>query len=221
MRTYTKLADIFIRLNSGKPLNDNDMFWAQKDTPIVKLALKIVSDYHNEFLNIFDFDFSKPKELKGIFKHICGLVIGLANNDASMMTTAYAVNYDNLDFEEGVPYEENARAGLGIIFDLFRHSFGGKEIGKSQKKKFLKLGTLIPFFFKEYTDSPEEDKMKIFHKWMEIIVYILENEDGIQLLKTPGAQNLNARKIATTLERVQRWWDGGVILGVPPRMLAN
>lgn len=216
----SKLADIFIRLNGGKPLNDNDMFWAQKDTTIVSLAMAIVTEFHRDFLEVFDYNFRDKTSLRKMFKHICGLVIGLANNDATKMSTAYAVNSSNLEFEGEITREQgeaNLRTGLRVVFDLFRSAFRDwrDDITKSQKRKFLSLGTLIPFFFKEYTDN--SDKEAIIRKWREIIVYILRHKNGIELLRTSGAQNLNASKITKTLERVNNWWQGNDVLGVIPR----
>lgn len=220
----SKLADIFIRLNNGKPLGDKDMFWAQKESYVVQLIKTITgeNEYNDRFKEIFAFDFDTKdkKNLRSKFHNLCGLVIGLGTNDATKMSTSYAVNSNNLviTVDEREVYEVNVRTGLMLIFDLFQgayNDFGASEISKTKKKGFMSLGKLIPFFYKEYVD--EQNKEQVIAKWREIIVYILKHKDGKELLKTTGAQNLNEVKITKTLQRVSEWWRGDDVPGVIPR----
>ena len=83
--TQDQLADIFVRLNSGSPLKDSDMFWAYRDTNLVKAVRLYIQDSTRLKMALGGLDLGRRADLA----NWVGLVYGLALQNAGEMTTSF------------------------------------------------------------------------------------------------------------------------------------
>jgi hypothetical protein len=145
----SKLAEIFIRLNRGAPLKDKDFMWVNRDTPLISATIKAVERHESAFSRCFNVDLSKNDKLRNSLPNLVGLVCGLNQGDASMMTTSFTRLSDYLESDID---EERIEKGLAIIFQLFDLANKKYPVSKpTEMRKFFKLGQVIAFFYRDLT----------------------------------------------------------------------
>ena len=91
--THDEIAEIFNRLNSGKPLGDNDKFHSRMTTPVLRRLNEIkthpaLRDDINKFIGTI----GSGKTRKGL-SDMVGLILAIATNQKSCITTSYEQNY--------------------------------------------------------------------------------------------------------------------------------
>lgn len=206
-----QLADIFIRLNSGAPLTDSDMFWAHRDSVLVKQTRKLVCQ-NKQLSEIFGGqDMTYRKDLA----NWVGLVYGLSTQNAGNMTTSYLRISEAEDDAgaKGLHHEVDetfVRQGLGAILELYTLANKEPVVTKAEQKKYKKLGLINAFFLSEWMDATPNAQRGIVRKWANLVMRLRTEEtrdEVLDILKVPGAQNLNSVKIERVLKRVNDYLE--------------
>lgn len=113
------ICEIFERLNSGKPLTDNDKYWNRKDTPAMQLLnrLRCSAEFGPNIRKYMWPNVGGGKGRSGL-NHFIGLILGLVNQRAECISTSFMQN--------GVTLMETAvdEAGERRVTDFMRWYFG-------------------------------------------------------------------------------------------------
>lgn len=131
------ICEIFERLNSGKPLSDNDKYWNRKETPAMQLLnrLKCSAEFGPLIRRYMWSNLGGGKGRSGL-NHFIGLLLGLINQRAECISTSFMQNGGTL-METVVDADAESRVYnfmrwyFGLLTDVFqftnwtvRRSFG-------------------------------------------------------------------------------------------------
>ena len=87
------ICEIFERLNSGKPLADNDKYWNRKDTPAMQLLNKIKNSAEfGPLIRKYMWNNLGGGKGRSGLNHFIGLVLGLLNEQADCISTSFMQN---------------------------------------------------------------------------------------------------------------------------------
>jgi len=114
--THDEIAEIFNRLNSGKPLGDNDKFHSRMTTPVLRSLNEVKS--HPELrddINKFIGPIGSGKTRKGL-SDMVGAILAVSTGQTARITTSYEQNYRYLSTVFTAP--QNAR-----IVEFFKAYF--------------------------------------------------------------------------------------------------
>ena len=113
------ICEIFERLNSGKPLTDNDKYWNRKETPAMQLLnrLKSSSEFGPLIRKYMWPNLGGGKGRSGL-NHFIGLILGLINARPECISTSFMQNGPVL---MNTAVDE---AGEGRVTDFLRWYFG-------------------------------------------------------------------------------------------------
>lgn len=113
------ICEIFERLNSGKPLTDNDKYWNRKETPAMQLLsrLKNSSEFGPLIRKYMWPNLGGGKGRSGL-NHFIGLILGLINARPECISTSFMQNGPVL---MNTAVDE---AGEGRVTDFLRWYFG-------------------------------------------------------------------------------------------------
>jgi hypothetical protein len=113
------ICEIFERLNSGKPLTDNDKYWNRSDTPAMQLLnrLKCSAEFGPLIRKYMWLNVGGGKGRSGL-NHLIGLILGLVNQRAECISTSFMQNGRTL-METTVD-----EAGERRVTDFMRWYFG-------------------------------------------------------------------------------------------------
>lgn len=213
-------ADIFIRFNRGVKLSDSDRFWANRDMPLVRATLDMLDRYDTKLSEVFGgIDVhSRPSLANWV-----ALVAGLTTGDAANMTTSYtrlADGDDPLLMKE--PDVETIDTGVNLLIKLYTRINKRFPVDAKTLKTYASVGYINAFYFADIfretariDASGTVDFKRIESRWATIIEgtrNATTMEDVMKALKTPGANNLNTKKVSKTLEKVDLYLATGVAL---------
>lgn len=216
-----QLAEVFIRLNSGSSLKDKDLCWANRNKPLVDATVHTLTANADRLRGIFGpkVNLSTASDLRPRLHNWVGLINGLNNRSASMMTSSYIRLSSHLDD----PINQDAiDEGIDLICTLYeRANLRYPETNATHLQKNASLGHVIAFFYQYImylpdgeTPRPFEHREEVIHRWVDVIGHIRSYPDS-PLLVTTGPQNLNHRKVSAVVRRVEDWFNGNEIAGVP------
>lgn len=209
--TAEQLADIFIRLNSGKKLTDSDMLHAYRDTPFVKAVEQ----------NIISCERLKRALGNPTMGHRtylanwAAMAAGLMTRNAGNMTNSYLRLYDATNSLNCTEEQANRiRTGIAAYCDLLEQANADapldltnkKECGKARELR--KVGKLAAYFFHEWMSADDaEAREAIMEKYVTVIVRLRCSVKRVQeamedALTTPGAQNLNEKKVLRVVKKI-------------------
>jgi hypothetical protein len=196
--TPGQVADIFERLNCGKPLTDNDKFYNRRDSPVISFIIgeliehPALSQYFRKYtcLNIA----SKTRSQLG---DIVGAVVAIIRNSVACIRTSFDRIGEFL-------YEEMTEEKKKLVIDIFKFYFSLVREGLSRKsetkpkKKYLKLSNMfgIWLYWRLHEDYyPQEmANREVMNKslkiWMQFAVDIQDEDEkkGIFYELTSGQQ---------------------------------
>lgn len=196
----SQLADVFIRLNSGKPLTQADYCWACRDSPLIRSTMAILEANKERFRPLFGgADITNRKTLPDWV----GIFAGIVTNHAGHMTTSFERLSAHLDTE--VPPAAGA-AAMDALFDLYTRANAAAVVSASTLKKYQALGFINAFFFDAWLCAA--DKETAIANWVRVIVHIRTTFNKYVVTVT-GAQNLNDRKLTEVREKVRDWLETG------------
>jgi len=213
-----QLAEVFIRLNSGKPLTNADYCWASRDQPLVRDTVEILKSVKTRISGIFGgADICSRKTLP----NWVGLFAGIVTEDAGNMTTSFERVSVNLDKEIS---PATADCVMDALHSLYSGALGKTPLSSKEEKKlgkrYMSIGFINAFFFADWLD-PKVGKSTAINKWAKVIEHMRSTpiltgkgpKYDEWLVKVDGAQNLNSTKVAIVLEKVNHWIDTGEYLG--------
>lgn len=209
--TPAQLAEVFIRLNSGKPLTQADYCWACRDTPLIRTTMAILATNKERFRPLFGgADITHRRNLPDWV----GLFAGIVSGNAGNMTTSFERLSAHL--ETAVP-DDSATAAMDALFDLYTRANTLHVPATSALKKYQTLGFINAFFFDDWLAAPVKETA--IANWVRVIGHV--RTVNRWLVMVDGAQNLNTRKLAAVREKVQTWLTTGACLccggaAVPP-----
>jgi hypothetical protein len=203
--TPAQLAEVFIRLNSGKPLKQADYCWACRDTPLIRSTMEILEANKERFRALFG---GVDITLRGRLPDWVGLFAGLVTNNAGNMTTSF--ERLNLYLDSVIPIATGT-AAMDALFDLYTRANTTAVVPSKTLKAYQAIGFVNAFFMNDWMTST--DKTVAIADWVRVIVHIRTTKGGAALVKVGGAQNLNSERIARVRVQVQHWLTSGHITG--------
>jgi hypothetical protein len=205
--TNEQLAEIFIRLNSGAALKDYDLFWARRDSALVRATRRLVCNNQRLSTALGNLDLTYRNDLANWI----AIVSGLSTWNSGNMTTSYIRQSEGpgLGLEMEIR-EDRVIDGINALCDLLEAANVTYPVLVKEQKKLKKVGKIIAFFLHEWMAAENRD---IVHaKWLDIIGRIRGSDDiakpMLTALSTTGAQNLTADKISETLAQVASYLAG-------------
>ncbi len=205
--TSEQLADIFIRLNSGAPLSDSDMFWAYRDTPLVKATLRLVTKNERLKAALGGCDLENRRDLANWVAH----VVGLSEHNAGLMSTSYIRAAESGTLVKEV-HEERVKAGLAALCELYERANSEAVVSEKEQRTYKKIGKVNAFFLADLmTAATTAERAECLDKWAWIVTQLRGNDKARRAmesaLRTTGAQNLNTTKIENVLQQVNTYLD--------------
>ncbi len=213
--TQNQLADVFLRLNSGAALRDSDMFWAYRETPLVKATKQLI--YQNDRLKnaLGGRDLTRRGDLANWVAH----VFGLSRQDSGWMTTSFLrISHKDVNGLEEVPNEAFIREGLNALCALYERANVQHPVTAKVQKTFAKIGYVNAYFLEEWMTAASSERADVIEKWVGIIGALRSEDEEVsvpmkQALQITGAQNLNKDKILTVLRKLNRFLEGQAVDG--------
>ena len=195
-----QLAEVFIRLNSGKALSQADYCWACRDTPLIESTMALLAANKERFAPLFGgADITSRKTLPDWV----GVMAGITTGNAANMTTSFERLQEHLD----TPVDTAAaQAALDAMFELYTRANATAPMSDSHLKRYQKLGHINAFFFDAWLTAATATAIT---NWSRVIVYIRTTPVGIGLITVTGAQNLNIEKLAAVKTKVTAWLTTG------------
>jgi hypothetical protein len=203
--TDEQLSVIFERLNSGKSLKDKDHVWNWKKSSLVASTIKVMTA-NARFSDVFGgVRFDSPEALRPDLPHWVGLLYGLKCKDAARMTTSWIRMNKYKDVDLDCPRVHN---GLEALFQFYVRANERAPLSKPSKyKEYRRLGFINAFFLADgMKASTLEAKEEAVVKWLAVVEHVRTEENGKELVKVSGAQNLDGKKIDTILTKVNDWY---------------
>jgi hypothetical protein len=211
--TPSQLADAFIRLNSGSPLKDSDMFWAMKDSSLLKAVDRLI--HKNERLStaLGKQDLKNRPDLS----NWVALVYSLATRNSGNMTTSYIrisndsdggldVEVDDVFVKQGIDAVCSVLEAAWLKLDGVELMGGPARVPDSEKKKFKKVGKIMAFFLEEWMKS--DNKLATITKWRDIVVRY-RTEPNVPRAFAVNGGYLTSAKIKTVLTRLNYFLETG------------
>ena len=200
--TPSQLAEVFIRLNSGKPLSQADYCHASRDTPLVAATIEIMTENRERFRAFFSgADITTRKNLPDWV----GVVLGIATKSAGNMTTSFERIQEFLDIS--VNHADVHRA-MDALFDLYTRA-STVAASSRELKSYTKVGFINAFFLADWmsatTDAARE---KAITDWLRVITHI-RTTGSKGIVTIGGAQNLTEAKITAICNNVRTWLQTG------------
>ena len=144
--THDDIAEIFNRLNSGKPLGDNDKFYSRMKTPVLKRLddVKNHPDLRSDF-NRFIGQIGCGKTRKGL-SDMVGAVLAIATKNGehggkACINTSYELNHRYLGADFTAEQFADAIAFFGAYFEMLRGAVDSTT--RKPRKIFGKLSGVL------------------------------------------------------------------------------
>lgn len=174
-------SDIYERLNSGKKLTDNKLFWSRKDTPIIRFIMEELPKIPQfaKYIGIPGKRNGKSKTFP-LLEDMSGAVIALKTGDISMLTTAYRIlgselhnDFTNIGDETKI---------IQVFKDYIR--FINEERGGLKGSKYKKLSGMLGLYICAVINKQDEKMIRWY-------ISIYSEEVMREILK--NVKNGNAR----------------------------
>jgi hypothetical protein len=194
------LAEVFIRLNSGKSLTQADYCHASRDSPLISSTLAILQENKERFRSLFGGSDITKRETTPDW---VGVVLGLSTGDAGNMTTSFERLQAFLDMHIDA---ESVSEGFDALFELYTRAAAMTSASASMLKRFERVGCINAFFLADWMDA--DDKEEAIANWVRVITHI--RTTGLtSIVATSGAQNLTSVKIHVVRTKVHAWLATG------------
>ena len=203
--SFVQLADVFIRLNSGKALTNADYCHASRDSPLIRGTIEHLTPYKERLRALFGGnDILAKKSLP----HWIGIVLGLTLNVPGNMTTSFIRIQEHLDLAVNGAAVATAMDALVDLYTRANTAFVLPEKGLS---RYSHIGFINAFFIADWMSVPAESTVE---NWLRVILHI-RKEDDDRIVHISGAQNLNDKKIQLVHDNVHTWLSKGVVAAPP------
>jgi hypothetical protein len=205
------LAEIFIRLNKGVKLTDSDLYWANREQPLVRATLEILEEYDERLRAAFG---GCDVRSRADLANWVALVVGLSTRKAGNMTTSY-LRIAEMELLTKAVDMDTVRTGFDRLLRLYTRANAEYTDSAKALKDYRRVGFVNAFFFDDIFNS--SDDVKVEDKWVNIIGKLRNATTRAAMtsaLKTKGANNLNSRKVSEVLDQVNAYLDTGTTQAV-------
>jgi hypothetical protein len=197
-----QLSEVFMRLNSGKPLTNVDYCWSSKHRPLIRSTMEILEANKERFRELFGgADITHRSKLPGWV----GLFAGITTGSSGNMTTSFERLSSSLN--RTVPADV-AGAAMDALFVLYSTANAVSHVHSKELKKYQTLGFINAFFIDAWLEA--EDSSVVISNWVRIISHIRSTSNK-SLVYVEGAQNLTIDKITKVRNKVNDWLNTGDI----------
>jgi hypothetical protein len=201
-----QLADIFIRLNSGQQLSDSDMFWAYRDTHVMKGVRSLILENARLKAVFGDIDMNYRPDLANWVAYYRGL-----STVAGNMSTSYHRASENDGLQAKLD-EEAVRNGIDALCTLYERANTGFPASSKELRSYKKIGFVNAFFLADWMSADVATKPAIITKWLGVIGRLRSDADTQRKMRyalhtTGGAQNLTAKKIDEVIGQVNKYLE--------------
>ena len=198
-----QLAEVFIRLNSGKALSQADYCHACRDAPLIASTIEILEANRERFRSLFG---GEDITKRALMPDWVGVVLGLSTGIGGNMTTSFERIQTYLEEEIDT---EAVTAGMNALFDLYTRAAAVTASSTKELKRYVKIGFINAFFLAAWMESA--DKEKVITDWVRVISHI--RKTGLtSLISVSGAQNLTDVKILAVHEKIRVWLANGTMV---------
>jgi hypothetical protein len=212
--TPSQLADAFIRLNSGSPLKDSDMFWAMKDCPLLKAVERLVLSNARLSVALGGQDLKHRPDLG----NWVGLVYGLTTRNSGNMTTSYIrlsndsdggldIDVDDAFVKQGIDAVCSVLESAWLQLDGAGRLNGTGSVSPAEKKKFKKLGKILMLLLDEWMRA--DNKLATITKWRDIVVRYRGEKKLQRAMYNYSGGHPNKNKIENILARLNTYLETG------------
>lgn len=203
--TSAQLAEVFIRLNSGKSLSQADYCHASRDSPLVRSTLEIMSVNRERFRPLFNgADITHRDNLPDWV----GIVLGITTSHAGNMTTSFERIQEFLEIEVDAT---RVHAAMDALFDLYTRASTAATTEPKNLRAYTKVGFINAFFFADWmAATTDEEREKAIQDWIRVITHIRTTKSKA-IVSISGAQNLTDTKIYAVLNNVHLWLVKGSV----------
>ena len=196
------LANIFGRLNSGTPLNNNDKFYSQNKTPIVEYALNFPRiDEYKELFKKYIGNVGSGKT-RNLVSDMVGGILSIINCSESSLNTSYELNYNSI-YQK---VQDDNKIAVQTFFSAY-FKFLDNSIGKLTKipnkgpKKYGKLSGVFGLVICSWIQFGE------IHKSLERYVIQLFYDSGFDPhgfadLSVGDRRNCQGKSIHNRLDKI-------------------
>lgn len=137
------IAEMFERLNSGKPLSDNDKFYARMSTPVMQFVMSLKkSPEFGMLLKKYCWpDLGSGKTRTGL-KEVAGIVMPLILNCTDCITTSYKTNGKLMVSTDPTPEDlERVNTFLRLFFRIIELAI--PNVAKPNRAIFNKIPSIL------------------------------------------------------------------------------
>lgn len=203
--TSTQLAEVFIRLNSGKSLSQADYCHASRDAPLVRSTVEIMTANRERFRPLFNgADITHRDNLPDWV----GVVLGITTSHAGNMTTSFERIQEFLEIE---PDGSRVQAAMDALFDLYTRAATAVTVLPKELRAYAKVGFINAFFFADWmAATTDEERETTIRNWLRVITHI-RTTGSKAIVSISGAQNLTDTKIRAVLNNIRLWLNGSGI----------
>jgi hypothetical protein len=195
-----QLAEVFIRLNSGKALSQADYCHACRDAPLIASTIEILEANRERFRSLFG---GEDITKRALMPDWVGVVLGLSTGMGGNMTTSFERIQIYLEDEVDT---EAVNLGMDALFDLYTRAMAATATSVNELKRYVKIGFVNAFFLAAWMGST--NKEKTITDWVRVISHI--RKTGLtSLISVSGAQNLTDVKILAVHEKIRIWLANG------------
>lgn len=190
------IADMFERLNSGKPLSDNDKFHARLSTPVMQLveSLKKSSEFSILIEKICWPKLGSGKSRTGL-KEAAAIVLSVIQMSSDCITTSYALNGPKMVATEVKPVDiERVHSFLRWYFGIIERAI--PNVSKPKRAIFNKIPATLGCMLFSWIQSVRVGGSTDDEMWVK---FVKANHDHKNFLETLFARLTKGnRQNATT-----------------------
>jgi hypothetical protein len=148
------LADMFERLNSGKPLSDNDKYHARLNTPVMQLVESLrTSPEFGMLLKKYCWSKLGMGTTRPGLKEMAAIIMSVIMNDSNFITTSYALNGQRMVATEvGAADIERVSSFLRLYFDTIELAI--PNVAKPKPAIFNKLPSILGMMLFDFIEHP-------------------------------------------------------------------
>jgi len=210
-----QLADIFIRLNSGKQLTDSDMLWAYRDAKVMRGVRRLILENQRLCAVLGNLDMNYRPDLANWTAYYCGLG---TNNSGNFTTSYIRISQMRKEALQSELEEEAVRKGIDALCSLYERANKDYPMNDKDLRKYKKIGFVNAFFLAEWMEADSDRKNEAIQKWNSIIGRLRGDEETATRMRyalhTTGAQNLTTKRIETVLVQINNYLENNEVIEV-------
>jgi hypothetical protein len=189
------IADMFERLNSGKPLSDNDKYHARLSTSVMQFIVSLnTSREFGPLLKKYCWaEIGGGKKFTGL-KEAAAIVMSVICNDTHCITTSYIQNGKRMVQTDMTPqHVARVYSFLGWYFEIIQRAI--QNVAKPKRNTFNKIPSLLGMMLFDWIQhaGSTHDAM-----WVNFIKATHDHEDFMKTLWGVARLNDGDRRCATT-----------------------